>query len=67
MTVGVEVYPDPGFKTSTVKIPPVPLTDPTDAVACVPPAGGADIVTAEVVVYPDPGAVTSIPLLTLPP
>ena len=48
-------------------MPPLPLTVLTCAVACVPPVGGADRVTADDVVYPDPAAVTSIPLLALPP
>ena len=67
VTVGVEVYPDPGLKTSTVRIPPLVSTVLTTAVACTPPAGGADMVTTEDIVYPVPGVITSIPLLDLPP
>ena len=66
--VGSVTYPEPGLRTSTVRIAPLlGSTVLTMAVACVPPAGGADIdITAEVV-YAVPPLTTSIPLLALPP
>ena len=67
MTVGVVTYPEPGFKTSTFKIAPLPSTSLTIAVACVPPTGGAVIDTVSDVEYPVPPLTTSIPLLALPP
>ena len=67
VTVGAVVYPAPGIKRVTVLIAPLASTEPTWQVACVPPAGGAEIVRAEVNEYPDPPATTSISLLGVPP